>query len=272
MKAMVSIILPTYNRANIIRRALDSILSQTYPSYEIIVVDDGSTDETASIVGTIEDSRIRYIPLEKNQGVAHARNVGIQEAKYHYLAFLDSDDEWKPNKLELQMRKMTSSKKKLGMVYCRMGGVRRDGKSRFVCPSEEYVKEILEGNLFYPLLQQNVVGTPAMLVRRECLEQVGCFKETLHCLEDWELVLRIARKWEIGFVDEVLVEVHKSNGSVSTNTAWHLLTRCYLVSLYRKEIMQIGIMDKIKQEILSVARQNGLYEEINELLDRDIEL
>ena len=101
MKTMVSIIVPTYNRENVIERALRSILRQTYSAYEVIVVDDGSTDGTESVVTGLQDARIRYIALQENQGVAHARNVGIQEAKYDYVAFLDSDDEWLPNKLEL---------------------------------------------------------------------------------------------------------------------------------------------------------------------------
>ncbi|MDE7132455.1 MAG: glycosyltransferase family 2 protein [Lachnospiraceae bacterium] len=272
MKTMVSIIVPTYNRENVIERALRSILRQTYSAYEVIVVDDGSTDGTESVVARLQDDRIRYIALQENQGVAHARNVGIQEAKYDYVAFLDSDDEWLPNKLELQMKKMLSSSKRTGMVYCRMGGLLRDGSGRFVCPHEDYVKEILEGELFKPLLFQNVIGTPTMLVRKECLQQTGGFKETLHCLEDWELILRIAKNWKIAFVDKVLVEVHKSEGSVSTNTPWYLIARCYMVSLYRQEITELGMMDQVKKEILDVAVKNNLYEEINELLNRDIEL
>lgn len=272
MEDMVSIIVPTYNRKSVIERAVNSILKQTYPHYEIIIVDDGSTDGTKDVIAGIQDQRIRYISLQENQGVAHARNVGIQEAKYDYIAFLDSDDEWMPDKLELQMKKMTDPDNKYGLVYCRMGGLQRDGKSRFVCPPEEWVKEILEGNLFHPLLGQNVIGTPAMLVRKECLEQTGGFKETLHCLEDWELVLRIARQFQIGFVDRVLVEVYKSQGSVSSNTAWYLVTRCYMVSLYRDEFTRMGTLERTKEEILEVAKRNNLYEEIKELLTRDIEL
>lgn len=272
METMVSIIIPTYNRGHLIERAIDSVLNQTYSSYEIIVIDDGSTDNTGNVIEAIGDDRIRYIALPENQGVAHARNVGIREARYEYLAFLDSDDEWLPDKLMLQMDKMSKSSAKYGLVYCRMGGLLRDGSTRFVCPHQDYVKEILEGDLFRPLLLQNVIGTPAMLVRRECLDQVGGFKESLKCLEDWELILRIAKKWRIGFVDEILVEVHKSEGSVSTNTAWYLITRCYIVSLYRRELESMGRLDYVKEEILSVAKKNNLYEEIKELLNREIEL
>lgn len=272
METMVSIIVPTYNRENVIGRALRSILRQTYSSYEVVVVDDASTDGTESVVADLQDPRIRYIALQENQGAAHARNVGIREAKYDYIAFLDSDDEWLPDKLELQMKKMLKSSEQFAMVYCRMRGLSRDGSGTFVCPQQDYVKEILEGDLFKPLLFQNVIGTPAMVARRECLEQVGGFKETLHCLEDWELILRIAKRWKIGFVDKILVQIHRSQGSVSTNTTWYLIARCYMVSLYRQEITELGMMDRVKKQILDVAAKKNLYEEIKELLNRDIEL
>ncbi len=272
METMVSIIVPTYNRANVIKRAIDSILRQTYSAYEVIIVDDGSTDETASVIAGIQDTRIRYIVLEENKGVAHARNVGIQEAAYDYVAFLDSDDEWLPDKLRLQMDKLLDPSNQFGMVYCRMGGELRDGTGRFVCPHQDFVKEILEGNLFQPLLHYNVIGTPSMIVRKECLEKVGGFKETLQCLEDWELILRLARQWKIGFVDEILVEVHKTAGSVSTNNVWYLITRCYLVSLYRREMEEMGMLDGVREEISEKAKIYGVYDEISELLNRNIEL
>lgn len=272
MATMVSIIIPTYNRAAVIKRAIDSILKQTYSSYEVLVIDDGSTDETKSVVTGIQDARIRYIGLKENRGVAHARNVGIQEAKYDYIAFLDSDDEWLPDKLELQMQRMEMGQDNVGMVYCRMGGVLRDGTGRFICPHQSYEKETLEGDMFRLLLLNNVIGMPTVLVHRKCLEQVGGFKETLGCLEDWELILRIARRWRIGFVDNFLVEVHKMPGGVSTNMVWHLITRCYLVSVYRRDMIESGIMEKVRDEILGTAQTIGLTEEIMELLNRDIDL
>lgn len=272
MSAKVSVVVPTYNRANVIGRALRSILEQTYSDYEVIVVDDGSTDDTESVVNAINDARLRYIPLSENQGVAHARNVGIREAACDYIAFLDSDDEWLPDKLQLQMEEMEKLDDSYGMVYCRMGGWTRDGSSRFVCPVLDWKQEVLAGNIFHSLLFRNVIGTPSMLVRRECFEEVGGFKEALHCLEDWEMILRIAKRWKIGFVDKILVEVHKSEGSVTTNMAWHLITRCYMVSLYREEMSRLRMLDSVKEEILGIAAQYDLCEEIRELLNRDIEL
>lgn len=272
MREMVSIIVPTYNREKEISRAINSILQQTYEDYEIIIVDDGSTDHTRSVVEQIKDDRIRYIQLEQNQGAGHARNIGIQEARFDYIAFLDSDDEWMPDKLNLQMDKLLSSGEKFGMVYCRMSGYQRHSDARFICPPMELKNEVLEGELFDKLLLHNVIGTPTVLLRRECLEQIGGFKESLLCLEDWELILRIAKEWKIGFVDKILVEVHKLDGSISTNVGGYLVTRCYMVSLYRKEMIEAGVLDQVREDVLDRAKPFGLCDEMEELLTRDFEL
>ena len=272
MEAMVSIVVPTYNREKELGRAIHSILQQTYVKYEIIIVDDGSTDHTMDAVQQFEDDRIRYIRLEQNQGAGHARNVGIQEARYDYIAFLDSDDEWLPDKLRIQMAKLLSSEEKLGMVYCRMGGRQRHSNARFICPPMELRREVLEGELFDKLLLSNVIGTPTLVLRKECLEQVGGFKESLLCLEDWELILRIARHWRIGFVDEILVEVHKLDGSISTNIGGYLVARCYMVSLYRKEMLAAGVLEGVRDDVLKRASAVGLREEMEELLTRDFDL
>ena len=274
MEKMVSIIITTYNREKYIGRAVQSVLRQTYGKYELIIVDDGSTDNTQEIIQKLieKDNRVRYIKLEQNQGVSHARNVGMQEAKFDFIAFLDSDDEWYPNKLELQMRKMLESSEETGLVFCRMSGIGRDGKERFVCPAQSIEKEMLEGEIFLRLLRANVIGTPSVLIRRKCMEQVGGFKESLTCLEDWEWILRIAKNWRIGFVDEILVEVHKLDGSVSMNIAGYLITRCYIVSLYREVMRKAGSLEPVSREILAKAEQCGIKEEIQELLHRDFDL
>lgn len=270
MKERVSIIVPTYNREKVIGRALQSILRQTYESYEIIVVDDGSVDHTQDIVEQIADDRIRYIRLEQNQGAGHARNVGIQESKYDYIAFLDSDDEWMRRMLELQMQRMMELPKEVGLVYCRMRGG-QEGE-RFCMPPLECKRDLLEGDMFRFLLWKNVIGTPCMLIRKECLEQTGGFKESLRCIEDYELVLRIAKDWRIGFVDEILVEVHKSEGSLSSRAAERIVGECYIVSKYRREMTEFGILDLVKEDIMELASEQGLQETIAELLTRDFEL
>lgn len=266
---MISVIVPTYNREEQIERAVRSILQQTFDRYEIIIVDDGSTDRTEEVVRGISDDRLQYIRLDHNHGAAYARNVGIRASQYKYIAFLDSDDEWHPRKLELQMRRMQEESPEVGLVYCRMSGMQEDGRGRQYTPAYECRPESLEGDMFHFLLWRNVIGTPAMLVRRECLESVGLFRESLSCLEDYELVLRIAEKWRISFVNEVLVEIHRTSGSLTSRIAEQLVVRCYLVSRYRQKMTAFGILELVEEETLHLARQCGIEEEIKELLHRD---
>lgn len=269
---MVSVIIPTYNREKEIGRAIRSVLRQTYDNCEIIVVDDGSTDGTEEAVKQIGDARIRYIRSESNQGAAFARNVGIRASTCRYIAFLDSDDEWHPAKLELQMHRLLCASEEVGLVYCRMGREQEDGSGRVYMPPYECRKESLEGDMFRFLLWRNLIGTPAMLVRRECLEAVGMFKESLPCLEDYELILRIAEKWKIAFVDEVLVEIHRTPNSLTSRILEQLVVQCYLVSKYRQRMTAFGISELVQEEILRLAELHGIREEIGELLTRDFEL
>lgn len=264
-KQMVSVIIPTYNRAHSIGASIQSVLNQTWQSFEIIVVDDGSTDNTRQVVEHFDDDRIRYIGMEKNGGASRARNEGIRQSKCDFIAFLDSDDEWMPQKLEKQMQEMLQAPEKVGVVYCRMRGCKKDG-SFIYCPELSLKKEQLEGNLLGNLVASNVIGTPAMLVRRKCLEQTGGFDEGLRCLEDWELVLRIAEKWEIGFVDEILVDIHFSEDSVSGNRKGYVETRCYMIAKYWELMVQRDILNKMVEEVLLSAKHIGYYEEAKQLL------
>lgn len=268
---MVSVVIPTYNRAATIRTSIQSILDQTWQNFEIIVVDDGSTDNTRQIIDEYEDNRIRYICLEQNSGASHARNIGIGLAVSDFIAFLDSDDEWLPEKLEKQMQVMLQASEKVGLVYCRMRGTKKDGTT-LICPEPWRPIEKLRGNILLPLLEENEIGTPAILVRAECLKQAGGFDESLKCIEDWELVLRIAERWEIGFVDDILVEVHFSEGSISYNFKAYVETRCYMIAKYWELMAQKNILNDIVHEVLMIAQQAGCYEEAKQLLSAALHL
>lgn len=261
----VSVIIPTYNRAHSIGNSIQSVLYQTWQDFEIIIVDDGSTDNTRQVVESFTDDRIRYICLEQNGGVSHARNIGIKMAEGEYIAFLDSDDEWMSEKLEKQMTVMLRESEMVGVIYCRMRGTKKDG-TILVIPELEKPVEELQGNIFFPLLEENVIGTPAMLVRKQCLEQTGGFDEKLKCLEDWELILRIAEKWEIGFVDDILVEIHFSDGGVSKNIKGDVETRCYMIAKYWKLMAQRNILNKMVEKMLLFAKHIGYYEEAKQML------
>lgn len=265
MQEKISVIIPTYNREKSIARAVRSILAQTYRNYEVLIVDDGSTDSTRKIVESFGDDRIRYIYLEENSGVSHARNVGIQMAECDYIAFLDSDDEWLPEKLEKQMEMMRQMPENVGLVYCRMSGMRPDGGVSF-CPNLGIAKEALEGNMFPFLLKENVISPQAVLIRRKCLKQSGGFDESLTCIEDWELFLRISQCWQITFMEETLVRVHVSETSVSQNISGYLKTRCYMISKYWRLMEEYQILESVMAGLLLFAQRYNCYEEAKSLL------
>lgn len=265
MQEKVSVVIPTYNREKTIARAVRSILAQTYENYEVLVVDDGSTDSTRKIVEGLGDDRIRYIDLGENSGASHARNVGIQMAECDYIAFLDSDDEWLPEKLSKQMDAMRRMPENVGFVYCRMKRADSNEK-KAVCPEQDMPVNLLAGNLFVTLMKKNIIGTPTVLARKKCLEQAGGFDESLRCIEDWEMFLRIAQAWEIGFIEDILVTVHATAGSVSYNIRAYIEARCYMISKYWRRMEDENILEGVMQELLMFAHKYGYYREAKKML------
>ena len=189
----VSIILPTYNRADRVGKAIESVLAQTYTDFELLVIDDGSTDETEQVVTGYMDKRVHYYRMEENGGQSKARNCGMQLAQYDYLAFEDSDDLWRPGKLEIQMETMQGAGQDVGMVYHKFRYDLGEGRG-MVLPDENIPVEKKSGDIYKQLLWDNLVGMPTMLLKKECVNVVGGLDETLKCLEDYDFALRIAQK------------------------------------------------------------------------------
>jgi glycosyltransferase involved in cell wall biosynthesis len=200
-KVELSVIIPTYNRAYIISRAIESVLNQTYKDFEILVVDDGSKDNSEAVIKSILDDRIKYIRHEKNKGPAAARNTGIMASKGKYIAFLDSDDEWLPEKLEKQMMAFAVASPQVGIVYVGLLNVVGNMKTH---RPPNYVSW-REGNLYYELLIDPIIVFPSTaMIRRDCFAKVGMFDENLFAGEDWDLWIRIAKYYHFKFIDEVL--------------------------------------------------------------------
>ena len=172
---LISVIIPTYNRGPLLGRAIDSVLAQSYGNIEVIVVDDGSNDDSEAVVRSILDARLFYIRLEKNLGGAMARNTGIRAAKGQYIAFQDSDDEWMPDKLEKQMQVFNSADADIGVVYCGFIFVR--GNDRKYIPARAVIKR--KENVYEQLLSENFVSTQTLLVKREVFDRVGVFDGSL---------------------------------------------------------------------------------------------
>ena len=195
----VSVIIPTYNRAHLVGRAIRSVLNQTFQDFEIIVVDDGSTDNTEEVIKSFNDPRIRYIRHEQNRGGSAARNTGIRAARGEYIAFLDSDDEWLPQKLERQVNAFKSLDETTGLVYTGLRFV--DHKGALVWEQ----RPNLSGYIFHKLLRRNVIGTASsVMLRRDCLLFTGLFDETLPSRQDLDLWIRIARQFKVFPIPEPL--------------------------------------------------------------------
>ena len=194
---LVSVIIPTYNRANFLKEAIDSVLNQDYKNFELIVVDDGSTDETASVLKGYYD-KIKYIRIP-HQGVSRARNVGIEQAKGGLIAFLDSDDLWMPKKLSIQVEFF---KKHLDALVCQTEEIWiRNG--RRVNPKKYHIKP--SGMIFEQCLKRCMVSTSSVMVRRSLFESIGVFDESFYVCEDYEIWLRVSARYPIYLLRKALV-------------------------------------------------------------------
>lgn len=212
---LVSVILPTHNRASLLGRAVASVLSQTYRHLELIVVDDGSRDETLQILLSISDSRLRILHHEESKGAAAARNTGISNARGDFIAFQDSDDEWFQEKIERQMEVFRGATAPLGMVSC--GFWLQVDMDRKYFPYKRF--RVLGGDVYHTLIWENFLDTPSLLIKKACLEQVGFFDEKLPRFQDWELCLRLSRICQLGFVNAPLYISHSQPASISTNSS-----------------------------------------------------
>ena len=185
----VSIIIPTYNREKFIGRALESVLAQTYKDYEIIVIDDGSQDQTRDVVRQY-GGNIKYV-YQQNGGSSSARNRGIQESTGEYIAFLDSDDIWIPEKLAIQVE-ILDKNKSIGIVCSRMPIFDKEGKQIGFKPQEHIGKDFIA-----LITHWGDLPTSTVMTRRECFDKVGLFDTSLKTIQDFDMWLRIASRYDI---------------------------------------------------------------------------
>ncbi len=208
---LISVVIPTRNRAEYILQALDSVFAQTFTNYEIIVIDDGSTDKTKeALAALIQKGSIRYESQEA-QGVSAARNHGVELARAPYIAFLDSDDLFLPMKLEKQLSVFLRNKE-LGFVHCSFSKFDDEGRDLGVRDTSRFQGQIYPGML----LEWSVfMAMPCMLMRTDVLKEVGGFDEQMTWAEDLDLWRRIARRYRVGVVPEALVKVRVHATSTS---------------------------------------------------------
>jgi glycosyltransferase involved in cell wall biosynthesis len=226
---LVSVIVPTYNRAASIETAVGSVLEQSFTDLEVLVVDDASTDDTEELVRGIGDERVGYYRLPANRGQAAARNEGLRHARGELFAFLDSDDRWAPEKLDRFMSVLRDAAPEVGCIYSDMRRVRVDGSSGyFPSPPVRRGRRINPETGWY---QTSALGIQATMLRRRWLDVSGPFDEALRCYEDLELLLRLAMVSEFVHIPEPLTDYVVTPGSaVKNRTEWlrarqHILRR-----------------------------------------------
>lgn len=209
-EALVSVIIPTYNRGHLILGAVQSVLSQTYNNIELLVIDDCSNDDTEQIFASQEDARIKYIKLEKNSGACIARNKGIELARGDFIAFNDSDDLWLPEKIEKQLEFI--DKKYADIVICKMEC--RTPANKFIhnFPNLEQDKPIS----YQELLSYNCASTQTLFGKSECFKDIF-FDSTMPRLQDWDEVLRLSQKYTVYYQNEILVHTFFQKDSISTH-------------------------------------------------------
>jgi glycosyltransferase involved in cell wall biosynthesis len=204
----VSAIVPAFNYGRYLSAAIDSALAQTYPLLELVVVDDGSTDETAAVLASYGE-RVRVL-RQDNRGPAAARNAGIAAARGELLAFLDADDGWHPRKLELQVERLAAEPAP-GLVHCGMERIDGSGRTLGVATGghEGWIADTILR------LEEGVIGPPSTwLVPRRIVEETGGFDERLLSSEDWDLAYRIARRHPFGYVPLPLTRYREHGGGV----------------------------------------------------------
>jgi glycosyltransferase involved in cell wall biosynthesis len=264
--ARVSALIPTYNRARLLARAVDCVLAQTYPGCEALVIDDGSTDDTPRLIAEryAGNARVRYV-WQPNRGVAAARNLGLSLARGDYIAFLDSDDLWQPWKIEAQLACLERLPQ-IGMIWTDMDAVDAQdrlvhrnfmrthyGAYRQLSPERMFEKRAMLaelapglrmdarvhwGDVFPAMLMGNLCQPSTVLVRRACAEKAGGFNEAMRSGEDYEYHLRLAREAPAALLDIASTLYRVGAADQLTDPAYHLMIAGYTLETLSRFIEQ----------------------------------
>lgn len=223
----VSVIIPTYNRRELLLRAIASVRQQSLGNLEIIIADDGSTDGTAQAVARLGEPRLRYCPLA-HRGACAARNAGMALTRGRYIAFLDSDDVWLPDKLAMQLRQLESTG--ADAVFCAFERHDGGGASRY--PAED----VPPGPVDYRrLLGGNLVSTQTLFGRADCMKQVR-FDPRFPRMQDWEYAIRLAKAFRLVYFPDVLARLYVQKDSISRKPELGLQAMRLLMGKYRREL------------------------------------
>jgi glycosyltransferase involved in cell wall biosynthesis len=214
MNPLVSVIIPTFNRAGLLKRAIESVLNQQYQNFEIIIIDESSEHDSEEVVKSFSQDCITYVKCKQREGVAVSRNMGIKLSKGKYVAFLDDDDEWLPNKLLLQVELLEKSSDDVGVVH---GNCFVDfGTKRAIFHEQDYFDQSTVS-----LLKTNFIANSTCLLKKKCFSSVGYHDEELSYCEDWDLYVRFSKKFKFLYIHQPVAILHwsipASEGRASQN-------------------------------------------------------
>ncbi len=269
---LVSVIIPVYNRMDTIIGTVDSVLNQSYKNIEIIIIDDGSTDDTLKVLERIQNEKIQILK-QNHRGANAARNLGVKKAKGEYIALIDSADKWAIKKIERQVECMQENPKR-DIVFCVEKMNFTDGTSVF--PSISQQKLLEQGRLKEVLAKGNCIDTPTIICKQTCFEIVGLFDEVLPRCQEYEWVLRAIQKCSIYFLNECLVEsnIRKDSISLDSSKLLHAIPQIY--NKHRSYFVQYGTeLDFLMMpvwELYKAENDFSDYETYFELLDKYVDV
>jgi glycosyltransferase involved in cell wall biosynthesis len=224
----VAVVIPTYNRNSKLQRAVDSVLRQTYENWELYVVNDAPENSIQDVIP--DDDRIECIQHDENKGAPAARNTGIRMSKAPYIAFLDDDDAWKPEKLERQVNAFRELSQNYGLVYTGRDVVKNDTVVKIHHPDTT-------GEVFDELLAGNFIPSETPVVRRECIERIGGFDTELESSQDFDLWLRIARYYKVSAVPDSLAIAYQGHEDrISKNMRRKYSGKMRFINKYREDL------------------------------------
>lgn len=260
----ISVIIPTYNREKLIERSIESVLKQKgqgtkYKILEIIIIDDASDDNTEETVKAINDDRIVYHRLALNGGAAVARNTGVTLANGDWIAFQDSDDQWREYKLIKQTEYIEGHPD----VYM----VSHPVRSYFADGSEHCTGMVVGDDPVVCLAERNYYGTPAMLIKKDSFLELGGFNTELRALEDWEFALRFADRYKIGMLPEALIDVDMTIEGISADPAKYYESRCRMIAADREILLRHGCFEGAMKSLFLHAQNNGILDEVGKMME-----
>jgi len=269
LNPLISVVIPAYNREDTIGYCIQSILRQSYANFEIVVVDDGSTDRTVAVIRSFQDQRIRVIETIARRGAQAARNVGIRAAAAEWIAFLDSDDEWMPEKLEKQVEVLRSEEFD-SRTFVNCGGIMIDGDSGK--RTKVGTVPVKNDDAYRSLLSMSGIMFQGMLASKSALISIGLLDEAVSSFQEWDTAIRLAKHCNFFFLSEPLFIYHQHSGdTISKNSARAVEGYDYIVEKFKNEIVRecgAGALDVHAIDQIRRCIRKGLWIQSKRYVDK----